>query len=55
MTLARNLSITVLVLYCCFTIFKISGNAGFFFLPLILVLPPLIFKGNKAPKDNKQK
>ncbi len=44
MILVRNLLITVLVLYCCYMIFKISSNAGFFFLPLLFVLPPLIFK-----------
>ena len=51
MTLARNLLITVLVLYCCYMIFKISSKTGFFFIPLLLVLPPLIFKGKKASKD----
>ena len=52
MILVRNVLITVLVLYCCYIIFKISSKAGFFFLPLLFVLPPLIFKGNKASKDN---
>ena len=51
MILVRNLLITVLVLYCCYMIFKISSKAGFFFLPLLLVLPPLIFTGKKASED----
>ena len=52
MILVRNLLITFLVLYCCYMIFKISSNAGFFFVPLLFVLPPLIFKGKKASGDN---
>ncbi len=40
--------ITVLVPYWCFMIFKISNKAGFFFLPLLLVLPTLFFSGKKA-------
>ena len=55
MMLARNLLITVLALYCCYMVFRISSNAGIFFLPLLLVLPPLIFKGKKNPRDGKQK
>ncbi len=55
MILVRNLLITVLVLYCCYTVFKISSKAGFFFIPLLFVLPPLIFKGKKAPEDNGKK
>ena len=51
MILARNLLITVLVLYCCYMIFKISSKAGFLFLPLLFVLPPLIFRGKKASGD----
>ena len=51
MILVRNVLITVLVLYCCFMIFKISSNAGFFLLPLLFVLPPLIFRGKKASGD----
>jgi hypothetical protein len=51
MILVRNLLITVLVLYCCYMIFKISSKAGFFFLPLLLVLPPLIFRAKKASRD----
>ena len=51
MILARNLLITVLVLYCCYMIFKISSKTGFFFLPLLVVLPPLIFRGKKDSED----
>ena len=51
MILVRNLLITVLVLYCCYMVFKISSKAGFFFLPLLFVLPPLIFRGKKASED----
>ena len=51
MILVRHLLITVLVLYCCYMIFKISSKAGFFFLPLLLVLPPLFFKSKKASGD----
>ena len=47
MMLARNLLITVLALYCFYVVFGISSNAGIFFLPLLFVLPPLIFKGKK--------
>ena len=52
MIFARNLLITVLVLYCCYMVFKISSKAGFFFLPLLFVLPPLIFKGKKVSGDS---
>jgi hypothetical protein len=51
MILVRNLLITVLALYCCYMIFKISSNAGFFFAPLLFVLPPLIFKAKNASGD----
>ena len=54
MILARNLLISVLVLYCCYMVFKISSKAGFFFIPLLFVLPPLIFRGDKTSKDNGQ-
>ena len=50
MILARNLLITVLVLYCCYMVFKISSKAGFFFLPLLFVLPLLIVETKKASK-----
>ena len=52
MILLRNFLITVLVLYCCYMVFKISSEAGFFFLPLLFVLPPLIFRGKKASGDD---
>ena len=48
MSLARNLLITVLVLYRCFMIFKLSSKSGLFFLPLLFVAPPLILRGKKA-------
>ena len=54
MILARNLLISVLVLYCCYMVFRISSKAGFFFIPLLFVLPPLIFRGDKTSKDNGQ-
>ena len=50
MRLARNLLITALILYCRFRVFKISSNAGVFFLPLLFVLPPLFFAARKASK-----
>ncbi len=34
--------------------YQISSKAGFFFLLVLFVLPPLIFKNNKARKDNRQ-
>ena len=43
-----------MVLYCCYVIFKLSIKAGFFFIPLLLVLPHLISKGSRASKDNRQ-
>ena len=54
MILVRNLLITVLALYCCYMIFKISSKAGFFFIPLLLVRPPLISQSSKAGKNNRQ-
>ena len=51
MILVRNLLNTVLALYCCYMIFKISSKAGFFFLPLLFVLPPLILRAKKASGD----
>ena len=54
MILVRNLLITVLVLYCCYMIFKISSKAGFFLLPILFFLPPLIFKGKKTSGDGEQ-
>ena len=43
----KHILIAVLALYCCFMIFKVSANKGFFLLPLMLVLPPLVFTSNK--------
>ena len=43
----QHILIAVLALYCCFMVFKVSANAGFFLLPLLLVLSPLVFKGRK--------
>ena len=43
----QHILIAVLGLYCCFMVFKVSANAGFFLLPLLFVLPPLVFKGRK--------
>ena len=54
MLLARNLLITVLLFYCCYLVFKISSNAGVFFLPLLFVLPPLFFRRRKNSKDGEQ-
>ena len=54
MLLARNLLITLLVLYCCYLVFKISSNAGVFFLPLLFVLPPLFFRSDKSAEDGEQ-
>jgi hypothetical protein len=43
----QHLLIAILALYCCFMVFKLSANAGFFLLPLLFVLPPLVFKSRK--------
>ena len=43
----QHILIAVLALYCCFMVFKVSANAGFFLLPLLFVLPPLVFKSRK--------
>ena len=40
----QHILIAVLALYCCFMVFKVSANAGFFLLPLLFVLPPLVSK-----------
>ena len=44
MTQLEKIILGLLVLYCCFMIFRIIANAGFFFLSLLLVLPPIIFR-----------
>jgi hypothetical protein len=36
-------------------VFKVSANAGFFLLPLLLVLPPLVFKSRKKEIEGKEK
>ena len=46
--------IAVLALYCCFMVFKVSANAGFFLLPLLFVLPPSVFKGGKKESGEKE-
>ena len=55
MMLARNLLITVLALYCCYMVFRISSNAEIFPLSLLLVLPPLIFKAKINALKGEQK
>lgn len=47
----RNILITAVALYCCFMIFKMSANAGLFVLPLLFLLPPLVFKGQQKDAD----
>ena len=54
MTQLEKIILGLLVLYCCFMIFRISANAGFFFLPLLLVLPPIIFRKKDKKKNSKQ-
>jgi hypothetical protein len=34
--------------------FKTSANAGFFLLPLLFVLPPLVFKGRKKESGEEE-
>ena len=53
MTQIEKIILGLLLLYCCFMIFRISANAGFFFLPLLLVLPPIIFRKKDKKKDSK--
>ena len=43
----QHILIAVLSLYCCFMVFKLSANAGFFLLPLLFVLQPLVYKSSK--------
>lgn len=48
----HHILIAVLAFYCGFMVFKISASAGFFLLPLLLVLPLLTFKsGTKEPEE----
>jgi len=53
MTQLEKIILGLLLLYCCFMIFRISANAGFFFLPLLLVLPPIIFRKKDKKNDSK--
>ena len=53
MTQLEKIILGLLVLYCCFMIFRISANAGLFFLPLLLVLPPIIFRKKDKKKNSK--
>ncbi len=53
MSLVQKIILFCLILYCCFMIFRISANAGFFFLPLLLVLPPIIFRKKYEEEDSK--
>lgn len=50
----RNILITALALYCCFMIFKMSVNAGLFVLPLLFLLPPLVFKRQKKDSEEEE-
>ena len=34
----QHILIAVLALYCCFMVFKVSANAGFFLLPFCMLL-----------------
>ena len=52
MTQLEKIILGLLVLYCGFMIFRISANAGFFFLPLLLVLPPIIFRKKDKKRDS---
>ena len=46
--------LTVLALHCCFMVFKVRANAGFFLLPLLLVMPPLVFKSRKKESGEEE-
>ena len=50
----QHILIAVLALYCCFMVFKLSANAGFFLLPLLFVLPPLVFKSRKKESGEEE-
>ena len=50
----QHILIAVLALYCCFMVFKVSANAGFFLLPLLFVLPPLVFKSRKKESGEEE-
>ncbi len=51
----QHILIAVLALYCCFMVFKVSANAGFFLLPFLFILPPLVFKSRKKEIEGKEK
>ena len=50
----QHILIAVLALYCCFMVFKVSASAGFFLLPLLFVLPPLVFKSRKKESGEEE-
>ena len=50
----QNILIAVLALYCCFMVFKVSANAGFFLLPLRFILPPLVVKSRKKESGEEE-
>jgi hypothetical protein len=35
-------------------VYKVSANAGFFLLPLLFVLPPLVFTGRKKESGEEE-
>jgi len=35
-------------------VFKVGVNAGFFLLPLLFVLPPLVFKSRKKESEEEE-
>ena len=50
----QHILIAVLALYCCFMVFKVSANAGFFLVPLLFVLPPLVVKSRKKESGEEE-
>ena len=50
----QHILIVVLAVYCCFMVFKVSANAGFFLLPLLFVLPLLVFKSRKKESGEEE-
>tara|TARA_B100000941_G_C28200958_1_gene396806 strand:+ start:47 stop:247 length:201 start_codon:yes stop_codon:yes gene_type:complete len=53
MSSAQKIIIFCLSLYCCFIVFRLSVNAGLFFLPLLFIVPPIIFRKKHEEKDSK--
>ena len=51
----QHILIAVLALYCCFMVFKVSANAGFFLLPLLFVVPKIVASWNKASSKEGEK